>query len=126
MSTVSHRRESRHWADVLAVLATVTLVGMSVRLDSGSTFAAARVGGGSVGTLVAVRIGAAVVAVVGIVLAQRGGPLALARALLGVAAIILMLVAVLLFPDLSPWEFWSLVAPAAALAVASTAIIAAP
>jgi peptidoglycan/LPS O-acetylase OafA/YrhL len=121
MAELTHDRDRRRWADVLAIVTGVSLFGISLWPSIMSTSPEGRYDTRHPGTLVLVRVAVAVMAIGAVALAQRWERRAPARALLVVGAVALVATLVM-FRDATTWEFWSLLVPAVALVVAATGI----
>lgn len=122
MSRVADRPETRHWADVLALLAGVSLVGFSLWPSIATTSPQGARAVGSPGGLILLRIAIGLLAVGAVVIAQRWNRRGLSRAILLIGGVVLLVAALLLIRDHDRWETWSIVLPAVALMVSAWAV----
>jgi hypothetical protein len=121
MPELTHSPRGRRWADILAIITAVTLVGVSLWPSIMSTSDDGTRDTTRPGTLVLVRIAVAAATVAAVALAQNWRRRSGARGLL-VAGAVALVVSLVLFRDLGTWELWSMLLPAVALLAAATAI----
>ena len=117
----TERPPTRPWADVLALVTGVALIGLSLWPSILVTSPEGVGGSGRPGTLVIFRVVAGITAVVAVFAAQAWRRRTLARALL-VAAAVVLVVALTSFRDFGAWALGTVVLPAALLLVSATAV----
>lgn len=122
MTGMTERPSSRHWADVLALVAGVALIASSAWPSILTTAPPGARQIVSPGALIVIRIVIGVAVIGTVVLAQRWRRRTLARTLLVVEAALLLVTALVLFRDYGAWEVWTLLVPALALVASAVAV----
>lgn len=121
MVDLTERPASRQWADILALVTGVALIGVSLWPSILSTSPSGVRETGNPGALVLFRVVAGLLAIAAVFAAQAWRRRALARALL-LAAAALLVVVLAIFRDFGGWALGTVVLPAALLIVSATAV----
>ena len=114
MAAVADNRDTIRWADILALVASVTLIATSIWPTDFTVDADAPAEALNPGLLVPLHIGAGAAGILGVVLAQSAARRGLGRAVL-VAAAVALLLGLFMFRDFGVRAIVTILLPALAL-----------
>jgi len=121
MATSQQAAHRRHWADVLAIVTGVALLGLAIWPGPHSASAGAEREAGNAQALWLAHALAGASALISVGIAQRWGLRPLARALLLIAALALA-VLLFMFRDFGPRALLTVLLPALLLLISATAV----
>lgn len=121
MATATKPRSSSQWADALAIVTGVALLGVSIWPSITASSDAGQAEVRNVAAMVLVRIAAGAIAIGAVFVAQRAQRRPMARGML-IAAALLLIGGLVIFRDFGPWSLGTMVLPAVLLLVSAMRI----